>query len=356
MLRNLVHFVCPDDRLWLELRNGTVNEMTPERLTECSGGVLNNWIVRTYYQLGLAGAPVTISSRPRRDAINVVCVSAFGRSDRLTDAFFVIPRADFHKPMLANFVVEQNSLERWTSRSVSIPHWPQPGIIKRDPSRDGRLEVVSFKGRTHNLDEEFRSQVFLDALAKLDIRLEIDAFEGIWSPHSWNDYRDCDAVLAVRNIRGTTVKSKPASKLVNAWIGNVVPMLGPEPAFQALRKSPLDFIEIYSPADAINALKYLRENPKIFTAIIANGEKRGINYTDQIITKVWIDALNGPIFDEFVRWRSKHKIHRMLSNIIMLLAEDKSKRSFRNEIKAGAPLLETIPRTFSLTDLDDYAR
>lgn len=355
MLRFPVHFICQHDRLWLELRNQPViAEMTPERLTECSGGVLNSWIVRTYYQLALAGAPVTTSNQPRRDAINVVSVSAFGRSDRLTDAFFLIPRADFHRPMLADYVIEQNGLERWTSKSVSIPHWPQPGIIRRDPSRGGRLEVVSFKGRTHNLDAEFRSQAFLDALAKLGIRLELDSFEGIWSPHSWNNYQDCDAVLAVRNIRGTTVKSKPASKLVNAWIGNVVPLLGPEPAYQELRRSPLDFIEIYSPEDAINALKYLKENPGVLECIITNGEKRGADYTDEAITGLWLEALNGPIADAFSTWQSRTKIHRFINNVSMMFLEERSKKAFQSEVRTGAPLLDIAPRTFRIDDLKTH--
>ncbi len=352
MLRNPVHFVCPNDKLWLELQGGEFPAMSVERLTECSGGILNSWIVRTYYQLGRAGAPVTTSSRPRRDAINIVSVSAFGRRDRLMDAFIVIPRGDFHKPKLANFVIEQNRLENETDTSASIPHWPQPGIIKRDPSRGCRIEKISFKGRTHNLDEEFRSQAFIDALSKLDIKLELDSFEGIWSPHSWNDYYECDAVLAVRNIRGSTAKSKPASKLVNAWLANVVPLLGPEPAYQELRRSSLDYIEIYSAKDAIEALKYLKDNPTVFSKIIENGDQRSHEFTEEKITRIWIDALNGPVSEAFERWKRKPLLRRFIEYGVMTYSEKQSKDLFSGEIRAGKPILDTAPRTYRLSDLE----
>ncbi|MFN8830301.1 MAG: glycosyltransferase [Labrys sp. (in: a-proteobacteria)] len=350
MLRNPVHFVCPTEKIWRELQGGEFPLMSTKRLTECSGGILNSWVVRTYYQLGLAGARVTTSPSPRRDSINIVSVRDFGRKDRPIDAFIVIPRGDAHDPKLADFVIEQNAQNPETSTRSSVPHWPQPGILPRDPSRGFRVDRVSFKGRTNNLDEGFRSQAFIDDLSKLGIQLELDTIDGLLGSHNWNDYRQCDAVIAVRNMRGNTASAKPASKLVNAWHANTIPMLGPEPAYRELKRSTLDYIEIYNPGDALRALKLLNANPALFEKIVENGRVRCQEFTDERITQRWIELLNGPVSDAFEHWKRKGLVEKLFGYVRMMREEQRSKQRYVDEIRSGPLLLDSAARHETLYD------
>ena len=256
-----VNFVCPDDKVWPELRLPTLAPIDPERLSNLSGGQLNSWVVRTYYELRVRGHPVRISPQLDPNSINVVASRDFGRRSRDHTSFVAIPRGDSHSPMLANFIIQQNGLRPNTARSASLPHWPQPGIRKRDASRPPRVSRITFKGRPVNLDPEFRTQAFRDRLAALNVDFEIDEIETLVGAHSWNDYMQSDAVLAVRNMTRYDASKKPASKLINAWIAGVVPMLGPEPAFCELRRSPLDFLDVRTPDDVILAISRLNETP-----------------------------------------------------------------------------------------------
>ena len=65
----------------------------------------------------------------------------------------------------------------------------------------------------------------------------------------------------MRDLTESDYFAKPASKLVNAWHAGVPALLGPEPAYQALRMQ-FDYIEIRSPEDAIREVIRLKENPE----------------------------------------------------------------------------------------------
>ena len=339
MLSHSVHFSCPADLLWPELGSSVQTKIPDEKLSAYSGGILNSWIVRTAYELKLRGAKISIGPGLRRDSINLASVRDFGRRDRDPHAFVVIPRGDAHAPALADFTIEQNSQRGDTSHSVAIPHWPQPGILPRDATRRDRVEVLTFKGRTRNLDPGFRNDNFRSMLSKEGIRLELDTIEGLRGQHSWNDYRSADAVLAVRNLTLADARSKPASKLVNAWFAEVPALLGPEPAFIELRRGELDFLEVRTPEDALNTLKRLNNNPVLYRAIVENGRKRRVEYTEEVIASRWIEVLNGPVALAFEKWRRESKIVHTVRYARMCLSETAAKRDYQRKIKEGPRLL-----------------
>lgn len=335
-----VNFVCPDEKVWPELRQPDLAPIDPQRLSNLSGGQLNSWVVRTYYELRVRSHPVRLSPRPDPASINVVASRDFGRRDRDTKSFVVIPRGDSHAPMLADFVIHQNGLRPRTSRSAALPHWPQPGIIKRDPGRPPRISRLTFKGRPANLDAEFRSQSFRDRLSAMNIDFEIDTIETLVGDHSWNDYRDADAVLAVRNMTKYDAAKKPASKLINAWIAGVVPLLGPEPAFQELRRSPLDFIEVRTPEDVLNTISSLNEAPGDVRAIMENGAMRAREFDEESISAQWVSLLNGPVARRWQGWKSGGRGARAALVGLQFVAEPLSKSLDRYRLKHGVRILQ----------------
>jgi hypothetical protein len=343
MQKHAIHFSCPSEQIWPELTATPSSVINTERMSELSVGILSNWIIRTHYELGLRGVSSTIGPVLRKNAINFTSVFDFGRRQRDPHAFVVIPQGDAHYPQLANFVIQQNYLAPETSELSAVAHWPQPGIIPRDAERKSHIERIVFKGRTNNLDPVFRSQRFQDALAKLGMSLELDSFSGENGKQSWNDYRAADAVLAARNLTVNDARKKPASKLVNAWFADVPALLGPEPAFQELRQSELDYIEIKTPENAINALQNLKDNPDLYLAMVENGRLRRKKFNENSLADRWIQILNGPIAAAFEQWQRASSGHRNFRYVMMCLKEPFYKRAHKWDITNGPRILGKLP-------------
>ena len=265
-----LNFVCPEEKQWPEIRRDDLGRIDQEKLAQYSGDALDNWVLRTYYKFRMAGEPVTVSAAPDRNKINVVSIYEFGRRSRDPEAFILVARADGHRPQLGNFHLEQNFLNPPGRHRAAVLHWPQADIRPRGPERGTRIERVTFKGHEVNLDAAFRTEAFRSALQSLGVSFEIDARNPrsdalAGRTHSWNDYTDCDLTLAVRNMTVYDSRGKPASKLVNAWHADVAGLFGPEPAFREIRRSKCDYIEIRSADEAIDAIRFLKEQSRILS-------------------------------------------------------------------------------------------
>ena len=334
------HFVCSNERLWPELRSKRFEEVDAPTLQQRCVGGLDCWITRTYYELRRAGYPATIGPALNTGTVNVVAVRDFGKRSARPDAFVVIPRLDAHEPMLANYVIYQNNVLGDNVRASHVYHWPQPNIVPRDSSRGARLERLSYKGNIINLDESFRSEQFLSDLRKLEIVFDWEPVKPTNSNNDWGDYSSADAVFAVRNVTCHDARTKPASKLVNAWYGEVPAILGPEPAFQEVRQSELDFLEVRSGNDVISALSRLKESPKYFLAMTENGRVRRQEFTTESVCAMWISLLSGPIAEEYAKWKKASYARKLLGYSFGLVTEPMSKAIHRHRVSNGPRLLE----------------
>lgn len=330
-----VHFVAPHIKIWPDLVENKESAIAPSRLAELCVDSLDCWILRTYYELVQAGATVSLSSDMKPGVINVADVYATGKRNRGLGTFVVIPTADGHEPQLANFTVLQNATMTSSKPYVFIPHWPQPGIIPRDPSRGDKIEVVTFKGGPINLDPMFKEQAFLDQLAAFGIRLDLGRREG----GHWKNYKNADLVLAVRNLTKYDASRKPASKLVNAWWADVPALLGPEPAFNEIGTSWETHIPIRSTADVIEAIKILRQSPQLYTQIVESGRQKRARFTSAHIVQDWINAFNEPIADEFRRWQKLNFTKRTLLTAQMMFKEPQIIRQHKDNFLSGERIL-----------------
>jgi hypothetical protein len=336
-----VRFVCPARVVWPELPVAPpVPEIGPQRLSDLSDGIVDCWLLRTYYHLARAGLSVSVGEALDPAAINIVAPRDFGRRQARGDAFTVVARGDAHLCMLADFVIEQNGQRGPGPLRLSIPHWPQPGILPRDPARGERVERLVYKGRRYNLSEAFRSQDFADRLGELGVELEIDGFDTLRGEHRWNDYRSADLVLAARNLTRYDACRKPASKLVNAWLAHVPPLLGPEPPFAELRRSPHDYMEIRTPDDVIAAVRRLRETPGLHAAMTAQARLRAAEYREAEMTRRWVEALSGPIAAAFRRWRRRPLGLRRAQRLAGVALEWPSKRIHGFRVGHGPRILD----------------
>jgi hypothetical protein len=176
-----------------------------------------------------------------------------------------------------------------------MPHWPQPGLRPRDPGRGERLERVAFKGFAANLHPELRTPGWRRALAERGLAWEEDSTEftprGALAPLDWEEYTEVDALVALRPPARLRGRDKPPSKLVNAWLAGVPAILGPEPAFRELRRSPLDYLEVATPREALAALERLRAEPDLYRAMVENGRVRGREYGREALVARWAELL-----------------------------------------------------------------
>lgn len=273
-------------RFWPELlRNPSPfdPDAVPERLL--SG--IDCWIVQTWARLS-RGACSFEPVLTTKAVPNAVCL--FHRDNALPGlgvhrCFAVVAQADRVFPPLADVVLVQNSLLPDTAFRRFIPHWPQPGLLRRDPCRGTRLEVVAYLGSEQYIPEFMRSDRIQTALRQRHMRLDVRL------PGNWHDYREIDAVLAIRKSSPVVLATKPVSKLVNAWAAGVPALLGKEPAYRQARQSSLDYLEVASGDDVLERLDQLASEPELYRRMVANGQVRAKAFSVPAVAACWIAVL-----------------------------------------------------------------
>lgn len=258
------------------------------------------WILQTYLRLRQAGHPVVLRGEPPAEGFVVYHAkharSLLRRAHRLGHAVLVGVRADNSEPASADFEVNQNSVYADGKRRFHVPHWPQPGLLPRDPRRGSRIERVEFKGFLANLAPEFRHPDWAQWLAQRNLQWRVDAVEWkhlAWSRErlTWNDFRETDLLLAVRPGDPSGYTHKPATKLYNAWHAAVPALLGREPAFRELRRDPLDYLEVSSLEEAKAAVDLLLAEPDRYQRMIDHGRARAAEFTTEIVLARWVELL-----------------------------------------------------------------
>ncbi|GAB4165545.1 MAG: hypothetical protein Fur0032_02380 [Terrimicrobiaceae bacterium] len=230
--------------------------------------------------VALAGnLPPTLPARPGRFLIDVV---ADGSPH---------PSAQKH--------ICQNPLQaRKLPGSVFLPHWPQPGLIPRDPARGDRWENVCFYGDPGNLHHDLAHPDFARCLRKslgMDIRLV--------SASGWHDFSQTDCVLAVRDPG--LHPHKPATKLYNAWLAGVPFIGGRESAYIEEGRLGVNFVCVEDFSEVLPALKNLAENPDQRRGLVAEGSKAAKNRNQEATTLAWRRLLTKCIEAEAPRWMAR---------------------------------------------------
>ena len=193
-------------------------------------------------------------------------------------------------------VIMQNALQADTdgalpatlaARAHHLHMFPQQQLQRRRGARARTIARVVFMGDRHQICPSLTSPDFLARLRAVGVTFDVVDKSRI---AEWADYRDADLVLAVRPP-GTQVELKPPSKLINAWLAGVPALLGPEPAYQRLKRHPHDFIEVSVPAEVFDAIMSLRRDPEQYAAMLRRCEARAAEFTADAIAGQWADVL-----------------------------------------------------------------
>ena len=298
---------------------------------------VENWIVQTYVRLRApleaAGFTVGIDDRFERGTICVAHRDDLNRyGDPLHDCFVIGARADRPRVGVANLEVVQNPLQLQSPRARLIPHWPQPGLVPRDPARGARIERAVYYGRVSAIPAWYTDPAFHGALGELGVSLEI-------RERGWNDYRDVDLVFAHRDETTEMLANKPFSKLVNAWIAGAPAVLAPEPAFESLRRGDLDFIATSDAAGTLAGVASLKASPERYRAMIENGRARGAEYEVAAVRERWMELFVNEAVPGFEQWRAHggSRLARYARFLVAMSAQKAEARRFRRSERGETP-------------------
>ena len=343
-LPTAVYFVVSQSDRWRDLIEADPASAIVPSVEELHDRIATNedcWIVSTYLQLRAKVSNVYLTTRPQAGQLCVVSGLDFRIRDASIECFFVGARSDGPDPTLCQLRVVQNQSQSGAPASHYLPHWPQPALLPRSADRGDLIETIVFHGHEANLDERFRTATFARELQRLGVRLHVsgrDSSERV----AWNDYRACDLVLAARNLTERDAFTKPASKLVNAWLAGVPAMLGPEPAFQHLRRDELDFFEVNGTADVLRVVERLQRDPRRYRAAIRQGRQRGEEFASEKIADRWIDFLSGPAAEEFDRWTRTGTVQRAARLLAGVIGHKRAKAQALYHREHGHRILDDL--------------
>ncbi|ERN40585.1 hypothetical protein KR51_00028420 [Rubidibacter lacunae KORDI 51-2] len=314
-----------------------------EEVYERFHNVNDAWCVQAYIHLRRRGLNVHLTSRYLPGRICVTSYEHLAIRDAPFNSYVVVVRHDRGRPEICEQRIVQNALNLvdWTDHLM--PLWAQPNLKARDVGRGPRMEILGFKGRDRNLAAPFKRPEFLQQLAELGVTLKMSPEEERAHRRDWAEYTNVDAILAIRNCTEYDLAIKPPSKLVNAWFAGCPAILGPEPAFQGLRKSPLDYIEVRSPADVISAVCRLRDRPDLFRAMVENGRLRAREFTPDILSRRWRDLLAGAIAAGYERWQQESRLKKALRPIqfgFRAIAHRRERHLFLRNIRVGKRIFD----------------
>lgn len=324
-----VYFITKDPR-WQDLIENP-EAIPSEQLYEQCIHTNDIWSVQVYLDLKRRGLNVYLASEPVAGQICVFPYYYLKPKELPFKSYVVGCWHDCPEPKICDQRIVLNRSKVLDPTFHFLPHRPQPCLQPRHQSRGATVRNLVFKGHDYNLYAPFRTPEFLSELADLDINLVVSRDDDDIKFTDWCDYTEADVVLAVRNSTQYDIHLKPALKLINAWFAGCPAILGPEPSYQAMRKSSLDYIEVRTPEEAIRALKYLKENPDLYIAMIENGFQRAREFTVDCNALNWRNLLAGPITQGYEQWRRQSFVQNSIVRPIQYLLNTPKHKRARQE-------------------------
>jgi hypothetical protein len=259
-------------------------------------GGRNSWIAQSYLRLrqGLRDRGFEVTAGPDfvPGAITVAHRDdANDFLDRRHATFLVVVRADRAPVIACDFAIVQNDLSP-SGNERYLPLWGQPGLRCRDSARGARVRTIAYQGRTDSAPAWFRDPQFRRQLLRRGVAFDI-------RESGWDDYRSIDIAIAARDDPPGVLANKPATKLYNAWQAGVPMLAYPEPAYAALRRAPIDFLEVREGPDVLRSIDLLRANPGLFAAMVANGRERAREFSVDAIRVRWLELFDREVIPAF---------------------------------------------------------
>ncbi len=299
------------------------------------------WTLQTYLMLRKCIIPVTYSCEPKTNCINVGHVAYLNTLNPRPDIFTVALQADYPRLSWAQIHIIQNQLQIKNKKTYWVPHWFQPGLIPRELARNevmcvayaGRLSM--FAGKEEELVEELRK-----------IGLEFR----VLNKNNWNDFSEVDVLLAVRSFNKKIYRTKPPTKLFNAWFSEIPLIAGNDSAYSQVGIPGKDYIIATKKNDIIEAICKLKSDSTYYQEIVKNGKKCRRRYTRAEIKQMWIELLSTSVYNHYHDWISNGKKnyvewqYKVMQDKIVRIFRGNAKKAIKNLL--GQKLLDKIRMNF----------
>lgn len=267
------------------VRQKAWHENTPVEL-EAGGktATAQAWIYQTWAKLRKSGVDAELVEQLPTEGV-VVTLNGWLHPE------YIAPRALFVAGVVADgrphpgvdLQIVQN---RWHAGrlpgAVFFPHWPQPGIVPRDPARGAKLENVCFFGDPANLAPKIKDKAWQQRLREsTGARFEMRA------ANRWHDYHDVDVVIAVRGFGKGRQPHKPATKLYNAWLAGVPFIAGSDSAYRTEGIPGTDYLMAKSADHVIELVQNLRDDALLRERLTAEGRHRAETLQPEAMIARW---------------------------------------------------------------------
>ncbi|WP_231364130.1 hypothetical protein [Thioalkalivibrio sp. ALMg11] len=263
------------------------------------------WIGQTAFELRKYGLDVSTGEDYRPGAINFGLAADIRRRPVCSEIFKVSLDADQLRPRWANLSFVQN--QRQTSRCAFwVPHWPQPGLVRRDSSR-AEFRTVGFFGLERNLCRDPEWWRHICAAYGMEFRLKTAA--------EWNDYHDIDVAVGVRDFSCKKHDEKPPTKMFNAWLAGAVFIGGCDSAYSQVGKDGRDFLRCATEQDLSRYLGRLQRDPEWGRDVVRTAAE-SVSRTGSRASTVerWVELIEREVGPRFEAWQRASELVRRLSS------------------------------------------
>jgi hypothetical protein len=263
-----------------------------------------NWCLQTYLILSKnTDLPVTCSNRLMHDKVNLVHSDALLTLKGTANHFIVCIRADYPRRKWSHYHLVQN-MNQLANNTAFIPHWVQPGLIARNPGRNG-VKRVAYSGQVFNKNFAGSVDSWKKMLAPHDIEF-VTLTNGVW-----NDLSEVDVLIGIRGFNSRPYNTKPATKLFNAWQANIPFVGGNDSAYKQVGTPGQDYLLAKTFNQAVESIIRLKENPNLYASLVEKGKKKALLYTQDRITQVWVDVLTNRILSRYETWKRRTSFERL---------------------------------------------
>ncbi len=270
------------------------------------------WTIQTYLRLREAGTACQLTNQLPDQGIILYHANALRGGDISPGPrrLLVCLKAESPVSPQAQLHVVQNPREASQRLGCHfIPHWPQPGLQPRLPERQDRFENIAFLGHRNSLAPELTTPDWQAALRQRGLTWSPVINRNAWDSHhaidtGWNNYQHLDAIVAIRQFhrKRSGYRSKPATKLYNAWLAGVPAILGQELAYRAEGHAGMDYLEVNSMAELLAGLDRLQQDVLWRKRLVKKGQIRSLHYTPEVITHRWQQFLDEIAIPAYYAW------------------------------------------------------
>ena len=286
------------------------------------------WCLRSYLILSKRNKlNVQCSNHLINGAINLVHSDQLLQLKGNADQFIVCVRADYPKRRWAHYHIVQNKRQILSNTSF-IPHWLQPGLIKRDLSRHDVLKVA-YSGQLFNGNFAGSEEAWRKLFAPYGIEF-VTLTAG-----AWHDLSNVDVLIALRSFDSKPHNTKPPSKLFSAWHSQIPLVAGYDSAFLQVVSPGKEYLLAKTPEEVVNCVLQLKNDPTLYKTIVENGLKKTLLYNETTIAETWENVLINPIMNRYQQWERKNFYERIRFKILLKagILEHQSKQIIKRLLK-----------------------